>query len=238
MNRLTGAILVFIMSLFLCSTAYADFTYEYTLSVEGDVPTGSLPWLTVTFSDDLTNTNAVNLTISGTNLDVMPDGKEYLKAIGFNLDTSLKPRFLDFSFVSGVEALDIKHGRANNPTSGYDFGALPDTYWDVAMSFVGGAFSNYNFPDFVGNTTSYQITMANDSGDVLDLDAEDFYVMSDGVLDLYSIAQIRGINHISDDPSTLSEYEGHVAPVPVPAAAWLLGTGLLGIIGVRRKMKK
>jgi hypothetical protein len=27
-------------------------------------------------------------------------------------------------------------------------------------------------------------------------------------------------------------------PVPVPGAVWLLGTGLLGIIGVRRKMKK
>jgi hypothetical protein len=26
--------------------------------------------------------------------------------------------------------------------------------------------------------------------------------------------------------------------VPVPAAAWLLGTGLVGLIGVRRKMKK
>jgi hypothetical protein len=26
-----------------------------------------------------------------------------------------------------------------------------------------------------------------------------------------------------------------VAPVPVPAAAWLLGSGLLGLIGIRRR---
>jgi hypothetical protein len=29
-----------------------------------------------------------------------------------------------------------------------------------------------------------------------------------------------------------------VAPVPVPAAAWLLGTGLVGLFGVRRKIRK
>ena len=28
------------------------------------------------------------------------------------------------------------------------------------------------------------------------------------------------------------------APVPIPAAAWLLGTGLLGLVGVRRRMRK
>jgi hypothetical protein len=27
-------------------------------------------------------------------------------------------------------------------------------------------------------------------------------------------------------------------PVPVPAAVWLLGTGLAGLVGIRRKMKK
>ena len=28
------------------------------------------------------------------------------------------------------------------------------------------------------------------------------------------------------------------APVPIPAAAWLLGSGLVGLVGLRRKMKK
>lgn len=30
---------------------------------------------------------------------------------------------------------------------------------------------------------------------------------------------------------------GDVAPVPVPAAAWLLGTGLIGLIGLKRKRR-
>ena len=33
------------------------------------------------------------------------------------------------------------------------------------------------------------------------------------------------------------DYRINVAPVPVPAAVWLLGSGLLGLIGVRRKKK-
>ena len=32
--------------------------------------------------------------------------------------------------------------------------------------------------------------------------------------------------------------EGTVAPVPVPAAAWLLGSGLIGLVGVARRKNK
>jgi hypothetical protein len=31
---------------------------------------------------------------------------------------------------------------------------------------------------------------------------------------------------------------GEVAPVPVPAAVWLLGSGLLGLVGLRKKIRK
>jgi hypothetical protein len=42
------------------------------------------------------------------------------------------------------------------------------------------------------------------------------------------------LSHISLYGSTLSAER--TIPVPIPAAAWLLGTGLVGIIGIRRKM--
>ena len=32
--------------------------------------------------------------------------------------------------------------------------------------------------------------------------------------------------------------EVHIAPVPVPAAIYLLGAGMLGLIGIRRKFRK
>jgi hypothetical protein len=34
------------------------------------------------------------------------------------------------------------------------------------------------------------------------------------------------------------EFFSSTKPVPIPAAAWLLGTGLAGLVGIRRKMKK
>lgn len=56
--------------------------------------------------------------------------------------------------------------------------------------------------------------------------------LADGtVLRGYSLASASGFDWINAFPS------GPVASVPVPATLWLLGAGLLGLIGVRRRSK-
>lgn len=39
-------------------------------------------------------------------------------------------------------------------------------------------------------------------------------------------------------PSWNINLKGAAAPVPIPAAAWLLGSGLIGLVGLRKKIKK
>jgi|MudIll2142460700_1097286.scaffolds.fasta_scaffold498592_1 hypothetical protein len=38
--------------------------------------------------------------------------------------------------------------------------------------------------------------------------------------------------------STTSDSFVNLAPIPIPAAAWLLGSGLLGLVAIRRRVKK
>ena len=39
-------------------------------------------------------------------------------------------------------------------------------------------------------------------------------------------------------PEALAELPVYGSPVPLPGAVWLLGSGLLGLVGLRRKFKK
>ncbi len=46
-----------------------------------------------------------------------------------------------------------------------------------------------------------------------------------------------GIQSLSDESRAMDNLTITAAPVPVPAAAWLFGSGLLGLVGVARRKK-
>lgn len=52
---------------------------------------------------------------------------------------------------------------------------------------------------------------------------------------------IRGMTFINDDLYVLNYSTQELykyAPVPIPGAVWLLSSGLIGLIAIRRKLKK
>ena len=67
---------------------------------------------------------------------------------------------------------------------------------------------------------------------VMDIDLNDF----SSFLGTNPVDRIRlGIGNASAVPSFVGAY--NTAPVPVPAAVWLFGSGLIGLVGVARRKK-
>ena len=77
---------------------------------------------------------------------------------------------------------------------------------------------------------------------------DDTYYATSNVLTLYNtmmgavvgqngdVSKFRWITPGNKDSNgNVVQYQGLVAPVPIPGAVWLLGSGLLGLLGFRRK---
>ncbi|HHJ15971.1 MAG TPA: VPLPA-CTERM sorting domain-containing protein [Gammaproteobacteria bacterium] len=75
-----------------------------------------------------------------------------------------------------------------------------------ALSFLDGAFNGFDFLAYFGEVGQFEST-----------------IFSAGAMD-------DGFNVVN---STWTNYS--VAPVPVPAALWLFGSGLLGLAGIARR---
>ena len=130
-----------------------------------------------------------------------------------------------------------------------DSGPLPLQDWKVSFNtavadklLVNVDNSTGYYRAAAGNLSSYYtinngetVTFATLFFDVTSLD------LFDGIADLSLLAQ-SGNFGLSEFTAifNLNAADGADigAPVPVPAAVWLLGSGLLGIIGIRRKISR
>jgi hypothetical protein len=68
---------------------------------------------------------------------------------------------------------------------------------------------------------------------VMDIDLADFNYLGTNPVDIIRL----GIDSGSAVPALVGGYHSTAAVVPVPAAAWLFGSGLLGLVGVARRKK-
>jgi hypothetical protein len=110
-----------------------------------------------------------------------------------------------------------------------------EEYWPAGWTDgLGGAISYNDSAGTIENFDGYNFNLpiAPDSGGIL-LGTIDFVTLTpvaDGEADVW-------VHYRTGQGPVLDSYGPDVAAVPIPAAIWLLGSGLLGLIGVRRHRK-
>ena len=211
----------------------ASLTFNYDTEYSGGSAPASqtTPWLSAIFTD--TGENKVTLTLTALSLT----STEFVSKWVFNLDPAFgglisptsDPGYLTITNTDGVvpKSISIKEN-GENAGSGLDF--------DIQIEFYEANSKRFK----MGSTSTFDITF---NPGVDDFDASSFNFKTaagdkapDG---LYSAAHIQGINNaysgwVSGDPTSSLV----PAMVPIPGAVWLLGSGLLGLLGFRRRQKK
>ena len=199
------------------STLEFDFNAEFS---GGQAPGGVAPWITATITDITSGAHAgsVELTISTANLL----SNENVSEADFNILPSLNSQLsnLVFTPVSGVAASAIN--------TGVDaFKADGDGKYDIQFMYPGGSGFDKQL------TSSYYIS---DPGSVLTV--ADFDTLSapmGGHGPFLTAAHIQ--NTTGACGSSGCTGSGWVAPVPLPAAAWLLLSGLGGLAAFARRTR-
>lgn len=139
--------------------------------------------------------------------------------------------YMDLSFRDGAVAVPAVYNGSGADLSIFLVGEPPHAI-DVTL-FSGGSDSGpFSFSD-VTYTTFNVDDPNNDTWGiwVMDIEFDAF-----GAFGANAIDKIRlGIGNASAVPSFVGAY--NTTPVPVPAAVWLFGSGLLGFVGVARRKK-
>ena len=189
----------------------------FTGKVDPSSPLPSNGWLTATFDDGGGSGKVIVTLTSGLGV-----ASEFISQVNFNVNPAIDPSDLAIHWTGGTSngiVTKIVATDQDKQKAGSSHG------YDIELQFKTSAAGRF---DGVGETV---ILMLTGSG----LTAGDFAYLNTGSGDSAHVAaHIQGIPVTLPDPEDSTWIKDPTA-VPIPAAAWLLGSGLLGLVGIRRK---
>jgi len=194
-------------------TLVLDYNFEFS---GAQAPAGPAPWLKAVF-DDFGGTGSVRLTMTTSGLLNSENVKEWY----FNLDPALDPDNLAFSYNGGLSTA----GAAVSITTGINCcKADGDGKYDFQFNFT----PSTGFEAL--ETVVYDITLAS-------ITAASFNFLS---LPAGGHGPFISAAHVQNTTGAGSGGSGWIAGsmgqvVPVPAAVWLFGSGLVALGWVRRR---
>lgn len=206
---ISGLIVMMFLACGVAQAAMVTLNIDQPFSYTGTAPTGSI---TATFTDI---TGGVQLKIDN-NLSAGESIDELYFNINPSKDSILKS--LIFTLVTNNSKIEA----ATVPTSSADkFSADGGGYYDINLSY------STSLKDFLpGVSQTYTISGAG----ITASDFTNFLSEPHGGNGTWlAAAHVQG--------NGVSAWVGAADPVPVPAAAWLFGSGLLGLFAFKRKSK-
>ena len=207
--------------LFSLQATAATVTFNYDQSFGAVSPDGPAPWATAIFQDTI-NPGEVTLTMSVSAFV----GEADVTAMYFNLDPSLDLTSLSFNRDGGTGPTAAN----TNISTGIDaFGPLGgDGIYDIEFDFPpapGQQAGRFN----AGEDLIYTIT-----GTGITASSFNFFGTpgpgEGNAGPFLSVARFQSTGYDQNG----SDWVG---AVPVPAAVWLFGSGLLGLVGVARRKR-
>ena len=204
------------------------FAYNLELTnISGDLNAGSYYTMDIIFNGDATDNVETWFAAVGWNTDIVTfSGLQYYD---YNRDNGTPMTFDDYNLWNGEELPDhpVTDAGASEVSLIYNINGAenldkPDEFYPVASGET--LMATFYFTADV--TGSY-----SDIASLIYAPQDDQLFMVNGVVILDEDTSIWK----EGNSSFFAPSEYAPAPVPVPAAAWLLGAGLMGLAGLRRR---
>ena len=197
---------------FAITDARASLVYNLNGVFNGVSPTSTAPYLTATFTT--VTTGIVTLTLQAS----LETASEFIGEIAFNV-ASIIPATLAFTPSAGTPGADLSATTQN--AQNLNGGGNTGKGFDFLLNFDANTLNDSVLFEYTITASGITEASFNDQ-------------TSSG---LYIGAHIQGI--LLNGGTTSGAVTGTgTSAVPIPSAVWLLGSGLIGLVAVRRRFRK